>query len=96
MSALTHALELFFQLGHMLAFGDAEVVIRVIGLIHAIGRCGCTDGQYVSWALSSLCLPYFFYSGHNELEVCDYYMVTERNCSGLERKELVFCSGEEK
>ena len=59
MAQLTHALELLFQFSHMLAVGDAEVVIRIVSLVDTVGWSGRADGQNRGWTLSSLGLSDF-------------------------------------
>ena len=47
----THALELFFEVGHVLAVGDSEVVVRVVFLVHTVGRVGSANGQDGGWPI---------------------------------------------
>ena len=42
---LTHALEFLLELNHVLAVGNAKIVVRVSAMHDAIGRIGGADGQ---------------------------------------------------
>lgn len=65
---LTHALELLFELGLVLAVGDPEVVIRVSTLVDAVGRSRGPDGHDRGRALGSLALADFL-DGHHSWAV---------------------------
>jgi len=61
---LTHALELFFELSHVLAVGDAEVIVRIGTLIDAVGRSGGANSHDSGRAFCTLCLTDLFNTHH--------------------------------
>lgn len=54
---VTDSAQLGFELGEVLSFGDAEVVVGVLVLLHAVGRVRCSDGQNRGRPVSDLRLP---------------------------------------
>lgn len=64
--ALTHALELLFELCLVLAVCDTEVVVRICALLDAVGRSGGSNGHDRGRALSPLSLADFL-DGHHFL-----------------------------
>jgi hypothetical protein len=60
---LTHPLELLLEVGEVVALGDPEVVVRVVGLVHAVGRRRRPDGQHGGRARRALRLPHLLH-GH--------------------------------
>ena len=61
---LTHALEFFFELGHVLAVGDAEIIVRIGTLIHAVGRSGGANSHDSGRAFCTLRLTNLFNTHH--------------------------------
>ena len=61
---LTHALEFFFEVSHVLTVGDAEVVVGVVGLVDAVGRGGGADGEDGGGAMGTLGVADFFHGNH--------------------------------
>lgn len=60
----THALELFFEISHVFAVGNAEVVVRVIGLGDAVGRRGGAEGQDGGGSMGTLSVADFLHGHH--------------------------------
>lgn len=60
---LTHPLELFLEVGEVLALGDPEVVVRVVRLVHAVGGRRRADGQHGGRPRRALRLPHLLH-GH--------------------------------
>jgi len=64
MRELTHALEFLFELGHVLAVGDSEVVIGICALINTV-LWGCSsNGKDGCWAFCPLSLADLGYTHH--------------------------------
>ena len=62
--AHTHAFELVLELSHVIAVGEAEVVVRIISLRDAVGGSGSADGEHGGRTLGPLRLSDFVYRGH--------------------------------
>lgn len=58
---LTHPLELLLELDHVLALGDPEVVVRVVGLVHAVRRRRRPDRQHRRRPLRPLRPPHLLH-----------------------------------
>jgi len=61
---LTHPLELLLEVGHVLALGDPEVVVRVVRLVHAVGGRRRPDRQHGGRTGGALRLPHLLH-GHS-------------------------------
>ena len=64
MKILTHALELFFELRLVLALCDAEIIVRVGTLVHAVWRGCSADCQDRGRAFCTLCVADLLNSHH--------------------------------
>ena len=58
---LTHPLELLLEFGHVLALCDPEVVVRVVRLVHTVGRRRRPNRQHRCRARRALCLPHLLH-----------------------------------
>lgn len=71
---LTHALELLFELGLVLAVGDPKVVIRVLALVHRVGGRGGSNGHDCGGPLGPLGLADGFdvhhFTDHRTMLAC--------------------------
>lgn len=60
----TQELELLFEISHVLAVGDPEVIVRIISLDDTIGRRCRADGEDGRQALGSLSLSNLLHGYH--------------------------------
>lgn len=91
--SLTHSLKLLFELREVVAPGDAEVVVRVVGLVHDVGRVGGADGKHRRWPLSPLRSPDLLHLGHDSCFSLVLSSQTTTTSRALQLEQLMACFG---
>nr|ACN25787.1 unknown [Zea mays] len=94
---VAHPLELLLEVGEVVALGDPEVVVRVVGLVHAVGGRRRPDGQHGGGAGRALALPHLVHghggAGHRSSLFLSYVVPEAAGRGRRSKRELVVVGG---